>query len=97
MAKEIIWSESSIKDRYQIYTFWEAHNKSETYSIKIEKLFHQAVTLLSNFPEIGISTDFKNIKVKVVSHFKIFYLPNPSSIVILRIWDTRQNPEKFKM
>lgn len=97
MVKEIIWSETSIKDRLEIYTFWEEHNKSDTYSKKLEALFNQTAILLSNFPEIGLNTDYKNAKVKIVSHFKIFYLNQPKSIIILRVWDGRRNPLKFKL
>jgi plasmid stabilization system protein ParE len=97
MVKEIIWSETSIKDRFEIYTFWAEHNKSDTYSKKLETLFNQTAQLLSNFPEIGLSTDFKSTKIKIVSQFKIFYLIKKDSIIILRIWDARQNPKKFKL
>jgi len=97
MVKEIIWAEISIKDRFEIYIFWSDHNKSDTYSKKLEQLFNQTAQLLSNFPEIGLGTNFKSTKIKIVSHFKIFYLIQKESIIILRIWDARQNPKKFKL
>ena len=97
MVKEIVWSELSIIDRFEIYTFWEEHNKSDTYSKKLEILFNQSAQLLSNFPEIGLITAFKSTKIKIISHFKIFYLIKKDSIIILRIRDARQNPKKFKL
>lgn len=97
MVSKIIWTETSIKDRYQIYTFWQENNKSNTYSLKLEQLFHQSAELLANFPKIGLNTDFRNTKVKIVSHFKIFYSVGTKSIPILRVWDTRQNPNKLKI
>ena len=89
MAKEVIWTESSVRDRFRIYQFWHTHNGTDTYSKKLEILFNVSANLISLFPEIGTKTDFPEIRVKVIRDFKLFYRLKPDSIEIIRVWDTR--------
>lgn len=97
MAKEIVWTESSVRDRLEIFTFWLVHNKSAIYSNKLEELFNESVKLLAEFPHMGAVTDFKDLRVKIVRNYKIFYRDTPGRIEIIRVWDTRQDPKGFKL
>lgn len=96
MAKKIEWTESSILDRLKIYRFWEENNKSNSYSLKLDRLFNDSAKLISKFPMIGTKTDFGDVKVKVIRGYKLFYLKQEETIQILRVWDTRQNPENLE-
>lgn len=96
MAKEIEWTLTSIQDRLLIYHFWIDHNKSDSYSKKLEVLFNEATKLISEFPEIGIETDYPNLRVKVINRYKLFYLNEVDKIQIIRVWDSRQNPADLK-
>ncbi len=93
MAKKIRWTTQSIIDRTDIYKYWLERNKSEVYAKKLEKLFEKSADLISNFPYIGMITDYRNVYSKVVSNYKIFYRIETDEIQILRVWDTRQNPD----
>ncbi len=97
MAKKVIWSETAVKDRLDIYQFWLHHNQSEIFSEKLEILFNEAAILLSRFPEAGTKTDLDTIRIKVIRTYKIFYINKPEQIEIVRIWDTRQDPEELKI
>ena len=92
MAKEIVWTETAVRDRLRIYQFWLSHNQSIRYSEKLEILFNESAKLLAEFPEIGPMTDYKDIRVKVVGNHKLFYRLIEDRIEIIRVWDTRQNP-----
>ena len=92
MAKKIEWTQTSIHDRFRIYNFWIDNNKSDSYSKKLEILFNEAAKLISEFPEIGTETDFPNLRVKVVKSYKFFYINQVDKILIIRVWDSRQNP-----
>lgn len=96
MAKKIEWTETSIRDRFNIYQFRIDKNKSDSYSKKLEKLFNEAPKLLSEFPEIGTNTDFPGLRVKVVKNYKLFYPNREDTIQIVRVWDARQDPKKLK-
>ena len=91
MAKEIVWTETAVHDRFQIYQFWLSHNESQSYSEKLDKLFSESALLIAQFPEIGTKTDYKDIRVKIVGNHKLFYKSTGDRIEIIRVWDTRQN------
>ncbi|MEX2235708.1 MAG: type II toxin-antitoxin system RelE/ParE family toxin [Cyclobacteriaceae bacterium] len=97
MARKVEWTKASVQDRFEIYQFWVKKNKTDSYSKKIEKLFIEAAKLISEFPEIGIETDFPGLRVKVVRSYKLFYSQQSDVIRIIRIWDTRQNPQKLEL
>lgn len=82
-----------MQDRYNIYNYWFYHNKSISYSEKLEFIFNKTAVLISEFTELGTRTDYPDIRVTIVRQFKIFYRINQERIEIVRVWDTRQNPE----
>ena len=92
MVKKIEWTQTSIQDRSRIYNFWIDNNKSDSYSKKLEILFSEAAKLISEFPEIGIETDYPNLRVKIIKSYKLFYINEVDKIQIIRVWDSRQNP-----
>jgi plasmid stabilization system protein ParE len=92
MAKEVIWSEQAINDRKQILAYWIVRNQSKLYSIKLDALFREAVSLLSQYPSIGKPTSIRNVRAKKVRDYFIFYQGKNQQIHILTIWDTRQSP-----
>lgn len=97
MAKEIVWTQTAIQDRFRIYQYWSQKNKSNLFSEKLERLFHEAAILLSEFSEIGTQTDFQDLRVKNIRNYKIFYLNQPDSITIIRVWDSRQNSDYLEL
>jgi toxin YoeB len=96
MARKIEWTKTSIRDRFEIYKFWIEKNKSDSYSKKLETLFNEAAKLISEFPEVGTETDFPRLRVKIIKSYKLFYTDDSETISIIRIWDTRQNPQNLK-
>ncbi|WP_369414881.1 type II toxin-antitoxin system RelE/ParE family toxin [Mangrovivirga halotolerans] len=94
---EVIWSKSAVKDKYDILEYWFKRNKSKTYSIRLNNLFNQAVKLISTNPESGKKSDYKNIRIKIVRHYLIFYLIKSNRIEIIRIWDSRRDLKNLKI
>lgn len=97
MARKIEWTETSIRDRFKIYQFWIEHNNSDSHSKELEKLFNEAAKLISEFPQVGTETDFPGLRVKIVKRYKLFYMDQSDAIRIIRIWDTRQDPQSLKL
>ena len=97
MAKKVEWTHTSLIDRVNIYRYWLNRNKSDSYSEKLEVLFNEAANLIAQFPEAGTETDFPNLRIKVVKHFRIYYINLEDAIQIIRIWDTRQDPNSLKV
>lgn len=94
MAKEVKWTDKSIKDRVEIYKYWAERNKSEVYSRNLDELFEKSARAISIFPLIGTPTNYKNVYAKIVRDYKIFYRLRIDEVQILRVWDTRRNPTK---
>ena len=60
-------------------------------------LFNEAAKLISEFLEIGTKTDSSGLRVKVIKSYKLFYLYETDTVQIIRVWDTRQNPEGLEL
>jgi plasmid stabilization system protein ParE len=93
MAKWIVWTNTAKKARHDILEYWIKHNGTNTYSKKLSKLFRIKVALLQSGHYLGKPTDFKNVRVSLVSHFSIFYTVGDEEIIIVGIWDNRRNPD----
>ena len=91
MAKKIIWSLRARNDRKNIFKYWNQRNRSNRYSTKLNKLFKEALILVSNHPKIGKLTDKENIRIKIVRDYLIFYEEFEKEIHILTIVSSYQN------
>lgn len=66
MAKKVIWSKQALKDRREIIQYWIERNSSKIYSVKLNNLFVDAVQMIASHPNIGVQTDFENVRGKSV-------------------------------
>lgn len=96
MARRIVWVLQAQMDRKEILAYWKERNKSAKYSKKLDKLFREALILLLKYPFIGKPTNKKNIRIKIVRSYFLIYEITAEEIVVLRIWDARQNPKKIE-
>lgn len=96
MAKQIVWSRRAQRDRKEILEYWRVRNKSNTYSKRLNGLFRESVKIITDFPEIGKPTDQANTRIKIVKDYLIIYEETETQILILTIWDSRQDPGKLK-
>jgi toxin YoeB len=95
MVKQIIWSILAHLNRYQILDYWINRNKSIVYSKKLNQIFEDTADFLSKHPKIGKETDVLNVRIKIVKDYFFTYRETESSIEILTIWDSRQDPSNF--
>lgn len=94
MARQIIWTKRAQKERTDILKFWKEHNQSITFSRKLNDLIKDSLILISRHPFIGKPTVKENVRIKVLRDYHIIYEITQKEIVVLSIWDNRQNPEK---
>ncbi len=89
MAKRTVkWTEKANFERKEILDYWINRNKSKTYSIKLNKLFVEAVNKIARFPTTGRKTDFdENIRLKIVKDYLLFYEYDDIQLKILSVWD----------
>lgn len=78
--------------------YWLGKNKSLDYPFKLEQLFNKSLELLSGYPESGqIFSIAPPIFFKIVRGYRIYYVFDSYSLTVISIWDTRRNPDKFRL
>ena len=92
MDRRVVWTADAQISRRLIFDYWNNSNKSKGYSKKLNTMFFAALQLVSKLPDIGKPTDIDNINLITVSHFQIGYYVTNKAIIVLKLWDTRQNP-----
>lgn len=95
MAKELIWTETAKKSRKEILKYWINRNKSSSYSKKLNELFNESSHQILKFPFSGIQISENFYRGKLIKDYYLIYKIEENFIIILLIWDTRQNPSKL--
>ena len=95
MVRRLIWSITAQNSRKSIFDYWNNRNKSKIYSNKLNLLFNENLRIVLKLPEFGNATNNEDIKFIIISHFELIYKITPTEIIVLNIWDTRQNPDNF--
>jgi len=96
MVKKIIWSQKAQDDRRQILEYWRNRNKSTTYSKKLDQKFREALKIIQAYPQIGRQTDDHQARIKIVKDYLLIYEETKDSIILLTIWDSRQDPKNLE-
>jgi len=98
MAAKVVWSVRAQRERFEILEYWVNRNKSKTYSRKLYQLFRIGMKKVAEMPVSGIPTENPDVRIKIVKDYLIYYHINASkTIEVLTIWDSRRNPEKFRL
>ena len=93
VKRKIIWSHRARIKLYEILKFFAERNKSKRYSQKLYGRINKELKLLIKQPDLGIKTDFENVRSLIVGDYLIFYELSKDLIIIHTLWDSRQNPE----
>ena len=96
MAKQkVVWTRNSEIQLQEVLLFFSERNKSEEYSLKLYQLFKEELEKVAINPDIGIKTKSYNIRGLIVKNYILFYEIYDEMIMILNVWDCRQDPEKL--
>ncbi len=90
--RKINWTRTAFLQKDLIINYWNEHNHSKEYSIKLSNLIDDRLLLVALFPEMGKESTFSNSRVIFVNNFSIFYKYDANQILVTTIWDNRQNP-----
>jgi len=97
MVRHVIWSEKAQKDRIAIFTYWNNRNESFIYSKKLNEQIKESLKLISKHPLIGQLTQKENVRVKILRDYLIIYEVTVGEIIVLSLWDCRQNPKELRI
>lgn len=95
VARRIVWSSSAKLQLKAIFEYFNFRNKSKSYSLKLNRLIQTELKILLQKPTIGKKTNSINVRGLLIENYYIFYEINETHIIILSVWDTRQNPERL--
>lgn len=95
VARRIVWSSSAKLQLKAIFEYFNFRNKSKSYSLKLNRLIQTELKILLQKPTIGKKNNSINVRGLLIENYYIFYEINETHIIILSVWDTRQNPERL--
>ena len=95
MATQVVWTKTAIRQRQSILEYWAERNGNKRYCKKISKLVRNRIRFQVEFNYAGKETDYGDIRVTSAGHFSIFYKLYTDRIIIMSLWDNRQDPEKL--
>jgi len=97
VKRVVVWTRNSEIQLQNILGFYNRRNKSIFYSEKIYVKFKTKLNTTIENPEIGIKTKLNNIRGLIVDNFILYYEILPDKIMVLKVWDCRQNHEKLRL
>lgn len=93
---KIVWSQAADRDLARIYAYLEPRSLRAVRGL-LRRLF-KAIDALAEMPRLGAIVDLgmaREYRQVAVEHYKIFYYVEDEQLVIVRLWDTRQDPTRF--
>ena len=95
VIKTVVWTDTAVRQRRKILSYWTKRNKSSTYSKKLIYEILERVQFLVKNPKIYITTNFIDIRTSTLGYYNIFYKTTKKELIIVAFWDNRQNPKKL--
>ena len=97
MVKRIIWSVKAVSVFSKILDFYYQRNGTKAYSSGLNNEVRETIALLKKHPFLGRKTEFDHVRVLIKGDYKIFYQIMEKEILILMIWDSRQDPTDLNL
>lgn len=97
VKRKIVWTKNAIKERTEIYNYWNSRNQSKEFSQKLHRLFIKSLSHLKTNPEIGVLNVELDFRYLIVRKYLIFYTFNDKEIIVLKVWEGHQNPENLQI
>jgi len=98
MAKrEVVWTKNSEIQLQEILEFFTKRNLSGHYSRELYRRFKTELKTAAKNPELGIKTKLDQIRGLIIENYILFYEILEDRIIILKVWDCRQNPDKLNI
>ena len=93
--KEVVWTQTAVKQRRIILNYWNENNGNTNYSEKLINEIRKRINILLLYPNSGKKVDFPNTRVISLGHYSIFYQVRNEKLIVTSFWDNRQEPKKL--
>lgn len=95
VKRNIVWTETAMKQRRHILAYWIKRNGSTKYAEKLIQLIKEHLKVILNNPQAFKTTDYKDVRESALGHFSIYYRFTDKQIIVMAFWDNRQSPKKL--
>lgn len=95
MVRRVIWTPLASQIFHCVLLYYRRKTGSKSFSAKLNEKIQKDIRLLERHPFLGKPTEFDKIRVLSEGNYRIIYQANEKDIVILMIWDNRQNPNEL--
>jgi plasmid stabilization system protein ParE len=92
---KVTWTATAIKQRNQVFEYWNNRNKSTAYSKKLNGKIKERIDLLKTNPHLAKNTEFEPTRAISLGHYSILYKIIDLDIFITGFWDNRQDPKRL--
>ena len=96
MVEKVVWTQTAYKQKLEIFEYWNQRNGSTGFSQSLENDINFAIDLLRKFPKLGIKTQLRDVRVKIIKNYLLIYKITKNTLYVLLFWDSRQNPEDLE-
>lgn len=97
MVREIIWTKKAKNEITETFRYWLDRNQSNTFNKKLNGLIEKNLKLLSTFPRIGRKTDIRNVRVRIIQDYLLFYKIDDNKLFVLTIRHNSRNLETLNL
>lgn len=96
VARRVVWTIQAKIQLKTIFEYFNFRNKSKLYSLKLNALIQTELRIVLQQPTIGKKTNSINVRGLLIENYYIFYEINETHIIILSVWDTKQDSKRLK-
>lgn len=97
MAKQIVCTIKAKNELIDILQYWVNQNHSDAFSIKLNNLIGEQLSLIAKYPYIGRATDIENVYLKVIQNYLLYYEIVGNTLFVLTVRHGGQNPQTLKL
>jgi plasmid stabilization system protein ParE len=90
---KVEWSIEARLDFLDILDFYYQRNGNAKYSRKLNAKINKSINLVTKNPSLGLQTDVNSVRALINGDYQIIYEIIGTTILIVMVWDCRQNPE----
>ncbi len=96
VQKQLVWTPRSKQQLNVILSYYTNHNGSNLYSQQLHSIIQRKLQLCQSQPFMGKKINNEHVRALFIAHLHLFYQVSKQYLLILDIWDGRQNPESIK-
>jgi hypothetical protein len=96
MSKQLVWSKRAAEDLTNLQNDFDKRNRSNLYSTKLMKAFRASAYFIEKYPMASLPTSDETVRGFVILHYILFFQIFEDQILLISVWDGRQNSAQFK-